>query len=79
MALSTYLHDPEHVVDEHLTRQNAGMPIFMAHGLMDPMIPITRAITSREALRAWTTRSSGTSTRWVIRCASKRSTTSVAG
>jgi len=28
------------------------MPIFMAHGLMDPMIPITRAITSRETLRA---------------------------
>jgi phospholipase/carboxylesterase len=24
----------------------------MAHGLMDPMIPITRAVTSREALRA---------------------------
>jgi phospholipase/carboxylesterase len=24
----------------------------MAHGLMDPMIPITRAITSREALLA---------------------------
>jgi phospholipase/carboxylesterase len=26
-------------------------PIFMAHGLMDPMIPIARAATSREALR----------------------------
>lgn len=51
MALSTYLHDPEHLVDE-ISLENAGIPIFMAHGLMDPMIPITRAVTSREALRA---------------------------
>jgi phospholipase/carboxylesterase len=51
MALSTYLHDPEHLVDG-ISLPNAGIPIFMAHGLMDPMIPITRAITSREALRA---------------------------
>jgi phospholipase/carboxylesterase len=50
MALSTYLHDPEHLVDE-ISLENAGIPIFMAHGLMDPMIPITRAVTSREALR----------------------------
>jgi phospholipase/carboxylesterase len=51
MALSTYLHDPEHVVDR-ISLDNTGIPIFMAHGLMDPMIPITRAITSRETLRA---------------------------
>ncbi len=51
MALSTYLHDPEHLVD-HLSLANTAIPIFMAHGLMDPMIPITRAVTSREALRA---------------------------
>ena len=51
MALSTYLHDPEHVIDG-ISLENAGIPIFMAHGLMDPMIAITRAITSREALRA---------------------------
>jgi phospholipase/carboxylesterase len=50
MALSTYLHDAEHLVDE-ISLENAGIPIFMAHGLMDPMIPITRAVTSREALR----------------------------
>jgi phospholipase/carboxylesterase len=49
IALSTYLHDPEHLVDE-ISLDNAGVPIFMAHGLMDPMIPITRAVTSREAL-----------------------------
>ena len=52
MALSTYLHDPERLVDR-ISLENAGIPIFMAHGLMDPMIPITRAVTSREALRAF--------------------------
>jgi len=50
MALSTYLHDHEHVA-ERLDFANVDIPIFMAHGLSDPMIPITRAITSREALR----------------------------
>jgi phospholipase/carboxylesterase len=49
MALSTYLHDGEHLTDE-LTLDNAETPIFMAHGISDPMIPITRAITSREVL-----------------------------
>ncbi|MEM7100713.1 MAG: carboxylesterase [Pseudomonadota bacterium] len=49
MALSTYLHDHENVA-ERLSFQNVETPIFMAHGLSDPMIPITRAITSREAL-----------------------------
>ena len=51
MALSTYLHDPEHLTDE-LSLENADVPIFMAHGVLDPMIPVTRAITSREALLA---------------------------
>ncbi len=51
MALSTYLHDPEHTIDQ-ISLENAGIPLFMAHGLMDPMIPITRAITSRETLKA---------------------------
>jgi phospholipase/carboxylesterase len=49
MALSTYLHDPEHLVDE-ISLDNAGIGIFMAHGLMDPMIPIARAVSSRETL-----------------------------
>ncbi len=49
MALSTYLHDHEHVA-ERLSFANVDTPIFMGHGLSDPMIPITRAITSREAL-----------------------------
>ena len=49
MALSTYLHDHENVA-ERLGFANVDTPIFMAHGISDPMIPITRAITSREAL-----------------------------
>lgn len=49
MALSTYLHDHEHLSDE-LSFASADVPIFMAHGVADPMIPITRAVTSREAL-----------------------------
>ena len=49
MALSTYLHDHEQVT-ERLALANVDTPIFMAHGISDPVIPITRAITSREAL-----------------------------
>lgn len=49
MGLSTYLHDHEHLA-ERADFANVDTPIFMAHGLSDPMIPITRAITSREAL-----------------------------
>jgi phospholipase/carboxylesterase len=51
MALSTYLHDHEHLTDE-ISLENADTPVFMAHGVQDPMIPITRAITSRQALLA---------------------------
>ncbi len=49
MALSTYLHDHERFTDE-VSFASIDVPIFMAHGVADPMIPITRAITSREAL-----------------------------
>ena len=49
MALSTYLHDHEHI-QEQVSFASIDVPIFMAHGQMDPMIPITRAITSREKL-----------------------------
>lgn len=49
MALSTYLHDQENIATR-LDFANVDIPIFMAHGLSDPMIPITRAITSRETL-----------------------------
>jgi phospholipase/carboxylesterase len=49
MALSTYLHDHENVATR-LDFANVETPIFMAHGISDPMIPITRAITARETL-----------------------------
>ena len=49
MALSTYVHDPENLADL-ISFASIDTPIFMAHGQMDPMIPITRAITSRETL-----------------------------
>ncbi len=49
MALSTYVHDHEHLLDE-ISFANASTPIFMAHGMADAMIPIARAVTSRQAL-----------------------------
>ena len=49
MALSTYVHDHEHLADV-ISFASIDTPILMAHGQMDPMIPIARAITSREAL-----------------------------
>lgn len=49
LALSTYVHDAERLV-EVVRLENMSTPIFMAHGLLDPMIPIHRAVTSRSAL-----------------------------
>jgi phospholipase/carboxylesterase len=49
MALSTYVNDHEHLV-ERVGFANVDTPIFMAHGVNDASIPITRAITSRQAL-----------------------------
>ena len=49
MALSTYVHNHEQLGDE-ISLANLSTPIFMAHGTVDPMIPISRAITSRIAL-----------------------------
>ena len=51
LGLSTYVHDHERL-GERIGLANIDTPILLAHGLMDPMIPITRAITGREALRA---------------------------
>jgi phospholipase/carboxylesterase len=51
MALSTYVHDHENVGTE-VSFVSIDIPIFMAHGIADPMIPITRAVTSRDALTA---------------------------
>ncbi len=49
LALSTYVHDHERLGDE-ISFASIDVPIFMAHGQLDPMIPIARAITSRDAL-----------------------------
>ncbi|MCH7741676.1 MAG: carboxylesterase [Proteobacteria bacterium] len=49
LALSTHLHDVSSTESE-LTDANLAIPVMMAHGTMDPMIPIMRAATSRENL-----------------------------
>ncbi len=51
MALSTYVHDHEHLAAE-VSFASVDVPIFMAHGNADPMIPISRAVTGRDALTA---------------------------
>lgn len=51
MALSTYVHDHEHLADE-VSFASVDVPVFMAHGRADPMIPIHRAVTSRDTLQA---------------------------
>ena len=49
MALSTYLHDFAQTHKE-VSDENLAIPILLAHGTADPMIPIMRAATSRENL-----------------------------
>ncbi|MFT5211108.1 MAG: phospholipase/carboxylesterase [Flavobacterium sp.] len=49
LALSTYLHDVKAVGEERLD-SNLAIPIMMAHGTQDPVIPIIKAATSRENL-----------------------------
>ncbi|MBL4682579.1 MAG: alpha/beta hydrolase [Pseudomonadales bacterium] len=49
LALSTYLHDTNQVESER-DDANLALPIMMAHGTQDPVIPIVRAATSRENL-----------------------------
>ncbi len=51
MALSTYVHDHERLA-ERVSFASVDVPIFMAHGRLDPMIPIARAVTSRDTLAA---------------------------
>ncbi|MFK7915190.1 MAG: alpha/beta hydrolase [Pseudomonadales bacterium] len=51
MALSTYLHDPDGLA-ARLSLASAELPIFMAHGISDEMIPIARAAASKQALDA---------------------------
>ncbi|HJL60959.1 MAG TPA: dienelactone hydrolase family protein [Pseudomonadales bacterium] len=49
LALSTYLYDLARTERER-TDENLAIPVMMAHGTGDPMIPIMRAATSRENL-----------------------------
>lgn len=49
VALSTYLYDLT-TTERERTDANLAIPIFMAHGTHDPMIPVMRAATSRENL-----------------------------
>jgi phospholipase/carboxylesterase len=51
MALSTYLPLAQ-TLDKERSAANSDLPIFMAHGRYDDMIPIDRAARSRDALRA---------------------------
>ena len=51
LALSTYLPLAAHFTKE-AAAQSRAVPIFMAHGTQDPVIPIARAIASRDVLQA---------------------------
>ncbi len=50
MALSTYLPLAETLAGE-ASAQNKDVPIFFAHGIQDPVIPLPIAVTSRDKLR----------------------------
>lgn len=58
IALSTYLGVPESLTAEAHSA-NSKTPIFMGHGLMDPVIPVQHGINSRERLE-----SAGYSVEW---------------
>lgn len=49
LAMSAYLHDVV-ATELELNDANLAIPVMMAHGTQDPMIPIMRAATSRENL-----------------------------
>ena len=51
LALSTYLPLADTLAAER-NAANRDLPVFMAHGTLDPMIPIARARASRAALEA---------------------------
>lgn len=50
MALSTYLPLAATLAGE-ASAQNKDVPIFFAHGIQDPVIPLPMAVTSRDKLR----------------------------
>ena len=49
IALSTYLHEPDSLITR-VSFQSVETPVFMAHGEYDPMIPLSRAVASRNTL-----------------------------
>jgi phospholipase/carboxylesterase len=51
MALSTYL-PLQRKLQQERNPMNNDLPVFMAHGSYDPMIPMVRAMQSRDALQA---------------------------
>ncbi|MEO0363945.1 MAG: alpha/beta fold hydrolase [Pseudomonadota bacterium] len=51
MALSTYLPLQQSLLEEHAGR-HAALPIFMAHGTHDPVLPLALAVEAREFMRA---------------------------
>lgn len=50
IALSTYVHDPEHLA-RRVHPANAHAEIFLAHGHHDPMIPMSRSVQSKAVLQ----------------------------
>jgi len=51
LALSTYLPLPE-TLEQEASQANRDVPIFMAHGTQDPVIPLSWAMRSRDRLKA---------------------------
>jgi phospholipase/carboxylesterase len=49
LALSTYLPTAD-TLDQERSQANANVPIMMAHGTMDPLVPIANAKTARQTL-----------------------------
>jgi phospholipase/carboxylesterase len=51
VALSSYLPLPE-TLEQEMSQANRDVPIFMAHGTQDPLIPLSWAVRSRDRLVA---------------------------
>jgi phospholipase/carboxylesterase len=51
VALSSYLPLPE-TLEQEMSQANRDVPIFMAHGTQDPLIPLSWAVRSRDRLAA---------------------------
>ncbi|KQQ47761.1 carboxylesterase [Duganella sp. Leaf126] len=52
MCLSGYLPIAPKAATE-FTQESLATPVFMAHGRMDPVVPVTRATASRDLLQQW--------------------------